>query len=161
MIQYTVLLMPDDPTAVRRFRVRISSPRKAAGIALAAVLILAAITVDWVRLRRTALDTAELRAEASAQSARLEAYDQQLRIYSQKVAEAEAQVAALREFERKVRVIANLPAASAEPRNAAPLLGVGGGADDPADATPPIGAPTGAAARAPDPAAPAPGDGPR
>jgi murein DD-endopeptidase MepM/ murein hydrolase activator NlpD len=139
MLQYTVILMPDGADAVRRFRVRVSSPRKVAGIALGVVLTLAAITADWVRLRLEAVDQRQLRAQLVAQRERLRGYTDQLRVYSEKVGEAEAQLAQVREFERKVRVIANLPAGSPEPRSsaAAPLLGVGGGADDPARATPP------------------------
>ena len=158
MLQYTVILMPDTATAVRRFRIRISSPWRLAGIALAVILMLVAITADWVRLRRERIEGSQLRAVAAAQRDQLRVYTEQLQVYSSKVAEVEAQLALVREFERKVRVIANLPTAPAEPRSnaAAPLLGVGGGADDPAQATPPIGAPTGANAGSREPA-PAPG----
>jgi len=51
----------------------------------------------------------------------------------------------VREFERRVRVIANLPQASLERTAQRPAsLGVGGGAERPEDATPPMGTPTAA-----------------
>jgi murein DD-endopeptidase MepM/ murein hydrolase activator NlpD len=146
MEHYTVILMPADASAVRQFQVHVPSLRRVAGAALVAALVLAAIAADWVRLRRDAVDVDRLRVEAAERHEALQLYTEQMRLYSEKVGAVEAQLAALREFERRVRVIANLPGAAAGPsgEEAALALGVGGGADDPAHATPPIGAPTGA-----------------
>ena len=157
MDRYTVMLVPAGAGAVRRFEIgRIWLRRLAlTGLVLAAAV--AAIAMDWAHLRREAAELARLRAEAAAQREQLQGYDEQIRGYADKVRDVEAQLGSLREFERKVRIIANLPAASnAASVEAAPSgLGVGGGADDPALATPPIGAPTGANLRRSPPPAPA------
>ena len=157
MDRYTVMLVPAGAGAVRRFEIgRIWLRRLAlTGLVLAAAV--AAIATDWAHLRREAAELARLRAEAAAQREQLQGYDEQIRGYADKVRDVEAQLGSLREFERKVRIIANLPAASnAASVEAAPSgLGVGGGADDPALATPPIGAPTGANLRRSPPPAPA------
>ena len=155
MDRYTVMLVPAGAGAVRRFEIQRIWLRRLGITALVLASAITAVAIDWVHLRRQADELARLRVETATQRDQLQGYDEQIRGYSEKVREVETQLASLREFERKVRIIANLPAASGgSPADAAPPgLGVGGGADDPAFATPPIGAPTGANLRRPPPAA--------
>ena len=146
MDRYTVMLVPAGAGAIRRFEIQRIWLRRVATAALLMTAAIGAIAVDWVHLRRQTVEIARLRAETATQREQLQGYDDQVHSYSEKVRDVESQLASLREFERKVRIIANLPAASGpQPVEAAPPgLGVGGGADDPSLATPPIGAPTGA-----------------
>src|SRR5262249_4099756 len=92
--------------------------------------------------------------EPATQQEQLRSYDEQLKGYAEKVRDVEAQLASLREFERKVRIIANLPAATSGAPGDSARRGLGGGADDPTLATPPIGAPTGTNLRRPEATAP-------
>lgn len=141
-------MVPEGAEArVRRFEVQRATLRRLAGAAGVAALVFGVLAVDWVRLRRQAEDVTQLRAESAAQQ-------EQLRGYGEQVQRFETQLAQLREFERKLRVIANLPSASPDGADGvrAPAEGVGGGADDPELATPPLGAPTGAHARSAAPA---------
>jgi len=156
MDRYTVMLVPAGAGVVRRFEIASIWLRRLTVGALIAASAIAAIAADWAHLRREGAELARLRAETATQHEQLQSYDEQLQGYAEKVRDVEAQLATLREFERKVRIIANLPAATggAPGEAARPGLGVGGGADDPALATPPIGAPTGTNLRRPQALAP-------
>jgi murein DD-endopeptidase MepM/ murein hydrolase activator NlpD len=87
-------------------------------------------------LRGVRAEAARVRAMADAQRAQLQSRAEE----RQHVAD---ELDRLKEFERRVRVIANLPQALERIGQRPPVaLGVGGGAERPEDATPPIGTPT-------------------
>jgi murein DD-endopeptidase MepM/ murein hydrolase activator NlpD len=89
-----------------------------------------------------------IRAEAERVRAEAEAQRLELQRQAEERQRVADELTRVREFERRVRVIANLPQASLEQRTAqrpATSLGVGGGAERPEDATPPMGTPTAAA----------------
>jgi len=151
--RYTVILVPDGQSAVRRYTL----PRswiKRIGIAAGAVLfLLLTLTVDWIRLRLDAVDVAKLRAETEAQSEEIVAL-------SHDVATAEIELERLDEFERKVRIIANLPATLAQTQQPPGEVEARGGPDEEdsvrSDHGEPPPADTGAEAETPDDTAPAP-----
>ena len=135
--RYTVILVPEGQSAVRRYTVLGSSVKRgaiAAGVAAFLALILAG---DWVRLRIQAVDVAKLRAETQAQR-------EEIVTLSEDVTRAQNELSRLGEFERKVRIIADLPATLAQTDTVNLRNGQGGsenairsdgGEPPPADAT--------------------------
>jgi murein DD-endopeptidase MepM/ murein hydrolase activator NlpD len=154
MEHLTLIVVADERSPVRRYRVRRRWVTRGPWLAAALVLLLLAIAADWVRLRRDAVDVGRLRADAARHAETLGALDAQVG------ALAEA-LARLREFERKVRVIANLPGAIVEARvpeleeGAAETSGGQGGApeegEEAARAPAPVGAAPPEAAAVPEP----------
>ncbi len=125
--RYTIIVVPDGVSRVRRFHVgRTSLQHLAAFGALLACLLLVGL-VDWARLRIDAVDVERLRLETRAQG-------EQVARFADQVNALEQRLAALQEFERKVRVIANLPHATEHTHGEedAPALG-GGGEDEAAE----------------------------
>ncbi len=119
--RYTLILVTDELSPVRRLQVSRSSVRRALGAAAAIALLLAAGLVDYVRLRSDAVDVGKLRAEATRHQSELSALGGE-------VGGLASELERLRELERKVRVIANLPGAMREARIPDPA-GKGGGDD--------------------------------
>jgi murein DD-endopeptidase MepM/ murein hydrolase activator NlpD len=139
--RYTLILVTDELSPVRRMQVSRSGLRRVAGAAIAAGLVIAVGLVDYVRLRIGAVDVAALRAETARQQGELVALGGE-------VGGLASELERLRELERKVRVIANLPGAMREARVPEPA-GQGGGEELPAAADadegpeaapPPVGA---------------------
>lgn len=121
--RYTVIIVPEGVSRVRRFHVRRTAVLRGAALGgLVAGLLLVGL-VDWARLRIDAVDVARLRAETRAQSDDLARFTVQLE-------QMETQLSNLSEFERKVRVIANLPGAMREARVPEPA-GKGGAEEEP------------------------------
>ncbi|MDX1650838.1 MAG: hypothetical protein R3263_13380, partial [Myxococcota bacterium] len=105
MSRFTVILVPDETTdQVRRYRVSRHWLPRAAVAAGVAVVLVAALVFDYVRLRRDAVEVEALRAESAA-------HQQDLERLGAQVGALEAEFGRLQELERKVRVIANLPGA--------------------------------------------------
>jgi hypothetical protein len=100
--RYTLILVTDELSPVRRMQVSRRGIRRATGAALCAGLVLAIGLVDYVRLRANAVDVKALREEARR-------HQGELSTLGSEVGGLAAEVERLREFERKVRVIANLP----------------------------------------------------
>jgi hypothetical protein len=121
--RYTLILVTDELSPVRRMQVSRNSVRRAVGAAGATALLLAVGLVDYVRLRSDAVEVGELRAEATRHQSELSALGGE-------VGSLAGELERLRELERKVRVIANLPGAMREARIPDPA-GKGGG-DEPA-----------------------------
>ncbi|MGH7287716.1 MAG: M23 family metallopeptidase [Myxococcota bacterium] len=117
--RYTLILVTDELSPVRRVQVSRSSLRRALGAAGATALLLAIGLVDYVRLRSDAVDVTKLRAEATRHQSELSALGGE-------VGSLASELERLRELERKVRVIANLPGAMREARIPDPA-GKGGG----------------------------------
>lgn len=142
--RYTVILVPEGQSAVRRYSVLGSNVKR--GLIGVGVLAFFALVLggDWVRLRLQSVDVEKLRAETQAQ--REEIVD-----LSEDVTRAQLELARLAELERKIRIIANLPATLAQTGDPTAEDGQGGPDDDildtgeppPADidpvVTPPIG----------------------
>jgi murein DD-endopeptidase MepM/ murein hydrolase activator NlpD len=117
----TLLVMTGETSPVRRVRIRRAWFKQGAIGAALFVAMLGVGGIDYVRLRRDAIDVDQMRTEAARQHAELEALRGQVGGISQQFEE-------IRELERKVRVIANLPDAVRETR--VPPEGGQGGAED-------------------------------
>lgn len=122
--RYTLILVTDELSPVRRMQVSRNGLRRVAGAAIAAGLVIAVGLVDYVRLRIAAVDVVSLRAETARQHGELVALGGE-------VGGLASELERLRELERKVRVIANLPGAMREARVPEPA-GKGGGEELPA-----------------------------
>src|SRR5262245_12301342 len=141
--RYTLILVTDELSPVRRMQVSRSGLRRVAAGAIAAALVLAVGLIDYVRLRINAVDVVGLRADTVRQQS-------ELTTLGGEVVGLAAELERLRELERKVRVIANLPVAMREARVPDPA---GKGGDDelpvphegsePPDVAPPAGVSTG------------------
>lgn len=117
--RYTLILVTDELSPVRRMQVSRRGIRRAVGAAAAAALVLTVGLVDYVRLRAEAVEVETLREEARLRVG-------QLSELGAEVGGLSEEVERLRELERKVRVIANLPGAMQEARVPA-QPGQGGG----------------------------------
>jgi len=135
--RYTLILVTDELSPVRRMQLSRRTLRRATTAALMAGAVLALGLVDYVRLRLDRVEVATLRDEARR-------YGGELSTLGSEVGDLAAELERVRELERKVRVIANLPQAVREAR--VPDHAGQGGADEA-----PAG--TGASARAGDGAA--------
>ena len=106
MDRYTLIVVSDDRSPVRRFQVpKVYVKRALAG---AAALVLLGLLATWDYWRKWA-DNAELaglRIEAAEQR-------EQIARFEQTLSEVETELGRVRELERKVRIIANLPGAAA------------------------------------------------
>jgi hypothetical protein len=100
--RYTLILVTDELSPVRRLQVSRQSLRRAAGAAAFVGLVLVIGLVDYVRLRAQAIEVDSLRAEAVRNWG-------ELAELGSEVGGLAKELERLRELERKVRVIANLP----------------------------------------------------
>jgi murein DD-endopeptidase MepM/ murein hydrolase activator NlpD len=107
--RYTLILVTDELSPVRRLQVSRRSIRRAAGAGLFTALLLTIGLVDWIRLRAQAVEVAVLREEAKR-------HQGELAELGSEVGGLADELERLRELERKVRVIANLPGAMREAR---------------------------------------------
>ncbi|HME70574.1 MAG TPA: M23 family metallopeptidase [Myxococcota bacterium] len=144
MKRYTLIIVPEGTGRVQRLGVSERGLKRLAGIGAAGALLFLLGFVHYLSLwghmaefRGVHAEAERVRAEAEAQRAELQSRAEE----RQRMAD---ELARVREFERRVRVIANLPEASLERTAQRPAvsLGVGGGAERPEDATPPMGTPT-------------------
>ena len=104
MEHYTVMLVVDAASPVRRFQVGKRLIRKLAiGLGVAAA-ILAVGLWDYTRVRADTAELEALRIEVAEQREQLQAFERTL-------VDASTELDAVRELERKVRIIANLPGA--------------------------------------------------
>lgn len=104
----TLMIIGAETVPVRRVRLRRSRLRQAAVAAGLCVLAALAVLADDLRLRFERAEIEELRAEALRQ-------EDELLALQERVAALDAGLSEIRELERKVRIIADLPAASSEP----------------------------------------------
>ena len=137
MDRYTLIVVPDGIGQIRRCHVRRAWLVWTACAGLAGALAIGAGAYDWMRVRHEAAEVKRLRAEVEqhrSRTAELESGAERVHLELERV----------QEFERRVRVIANLPRRNLEATvDTPPRGGVGGGAESPDTATPPIGVPTG------------------
>lgn len=122
--RYTLILVTDELSPVRRMQVSRGGVRRVVGTAIVLAVLIAVGLVDYVRLRLDAVDVVALRAETTRQHAELVSLGGE-------VGGISLELDRLRELERKVRVIANLPGAMREARVPEPA-GKGGAEEAPA-----------------------------
>lgn len=106
MEYYTLIVVSDERSPVRRIQVPKLRIRRAAGAVALVVMIGLAGLWDYWRVRSENSDLPRLRVEASEQADRIRAFEQTL-------AGLDGELERVRELERKVRIIANLPGATA------------------------------------------------
>ncbi len=99
---YSLIVVSDETSPVRRFDVRRSTVKRAIWGAAAVAAVLLLLFVDYVLVRIDHVELEGLRIETIEQQARIDSFDQTL-------AGVETSLDLVREFERKVRTIANLP----------------------------------------------------
>jgi len=99
---YSLILVSDETSPVRRFDVRRSTVKRAIWGAAAVAAVLLIVFVDYVRVRIDHVELEGLRIETAEQQARIDNFDEAL-------FGVQASLDSVREFERKVRTIANLP----------------------------------------------------
>ena len=139
MDQYTIMLVVDERSPVRRLHIAKYIVRRAAIGAAVAVALLALASWDYTRLRADNAELDELRVEVAEQREQIQGFEQTL-------SDVDAELARVSELERKVRIIANLPGAAGIGGGGvtalAPPVPVGvEGEGDALDAMPPAGVP--------------------
>lgn len=122
MGRFTVLIIPEDHSSVRRYQIAAKRVREGAWVLGIALVLLVVGSADYVRARRDTAELGTLRIESAADREEL----QRLR---GSVSDLDERMQRIRELERKVRVIADLP--RVENGSGAPPPGVGGGSDEP------------------------------
>jgi biotin carboxyl carrier protein len=105
MDSYTVMVVLDAKSPVRRFQVAKSKVKRIALGALTGVLVLAVGLWDYVRVRADNADLDRLRVEVAEQN-------EQIRDFEDTLGSVNSELAKVRELERKIRIIANLPGAA-------------------------------------------------
>lgn len=103
---YTLILIGDERSPVKRFHVPKLTAHRAAGIAGVLACVFALAFWDYWRVRAENSELPELREETVVQAAKIRAFERDL-------AAVESELARVQELERKVRIIANLPGAAA------------------------------------------------
>ncbi len=106
MDRYTLIVVSDDRSPVRRFQVPKFYVKRAAMVAAGVALLGLLATWDYWRKWADTAELAGLRIEAAEQREQIGSFERQL-------ASVEAELARVRDLERKVRIIANLPGAAA------------------------------------------------
>ena len=120
MKRYSLILVTDETSPVRRFEVRKRVVQRAmwgAGIAAAVLLM---VLVDYVRLYVERPELTALRIETSEQRAEIDSFDVQ-------VGNVQKELERVRELERKIRTIANLPGSAATGGDSVVEVGGAGG----------------------------------
>jgi murein DD-endopeptidase MepM/ murein hydrolase activator NlpD len=153
MDKYSLIVVSDETSPVRRFEIRKDLVRRSVWAAGVSAVLLLGLFVDYVRVRVDNRELDGLRKETIERR-------QQVAEFQAKLEVVDEHLAKLQEFERKVRIIANLPGSAAsggaDITAVAPgdleLMGeggAGGGLDAPLDADLPA---QGGASRIPRPA---------
>jgi len=106
MDSFTVMVVSDERSPVRRFQVPRVLVRRAVWGGVAIAFLASLLAWDYWRLRMENAELDGLRLEAAEQREQIEGFHVTLRA-------AETRLNRVRELERKVRIIANLPGASA------------------------------------------------
>jgi murein DD-endopeptidase MepM/ murein hydrolase activator NlpD len=106
MKHYTLMLVGDERSPVRRFQISETAIKRALAAISVALLICAAATWDYWRMRSQNAELASLRVEAAEQREQIDGFQTTL-------SDMNTELARVQELERKVRIIANLPGAAA------------------------------------------------
>ena len=103
---YTLILVGDERSPVKRFQIPKMNAHRAAALASFLACVFALAFWDYWRVRAENTELPELRQETVAQAAKIRSFERQL-------STVESELARVQELERKVRIIANLPGAAA------------------------------------------------
>lgn len=106
MDSYNVMVVSDERSPVRRFQIPRVLVRRAIWAGVAVAFLASLLAWDYWRLRMENAELDRLRLETAEQREQIEGFHVTLRA-------AETRLNQVRELERKVRIIANLPGASA------------------------------------------------
>jgi len=106
MDRYSLIVVSDGTSPIRRLDVAKRSVRRAVIGAGVAALLLLGLMVDYVRVRIDQTELDQLRTLAHEQQARIDGFEASVGALHEKLS-------LVAEFERKVRVIANLPGSAA------------------------------------------------
>jgi murein DD-endopeptidase MepM/ murein hydrolase activator NlpD len=106
MDRYSLIVVSDGTSPIRRLDISKRSVRRAVIAAAAGGLVLLAGLADYVRVRIAHAELGSLRELAREQQGRIDGFEASVGTLEQKLS-------AVAEFERKVRVIANLPGSAA------------------------------------------------
>jgi len=106
MKDYTLMLVGDERSPVRRFHIPGRKLQHAAWAAAIVALVLLAGFWDYWRLRADNAELTELRVTAATQR-------EQIQMFRDTLQDLQGNMARVQELERKVRIIANLPGAAA------------------------------------------------
>lgn len=104
--QYTLILVGDETSPIRRMQLTSQTVKRLAWGAGVAVLIALVGTIDYYRTKLDNSELAALRVQSAEQTAEMERVQATFD-------ELTSKMASVQELERKVRIIANLPGASA------------------------------------------------
>lgn len=102
MDRYSVIVVGDGTSPVRRFDVQAKKVRQALWSAAIGAAMLVAGSVDYVNVRVQHFELDDLRLEVVQQREQIEAFES-------RIGEVKGKLQEIAEFERKVRIIANLP----------------------------------------------------
>lgn len=102
MDKFSLIVVSDETSPVRRFEIRKDLVRKSLWAAGITAVLLLAMMVDYVRVRLDNRELDGLRHETVEQR-------HQVAEFQSKLEAVDERLAKLKEFERKVRIIANLP----------------------------------------------------
>ena len=129
MDTFSLIVVSDETSPVRRFEIRKDLVKRSVVAAGVAAVLLLGLMADYIRVRIDNQELDGLRSETIERRAKVAAFQEHLQ-------DVDGKLARLQEFERKVRIIANLPGAVASggedvseagPNpNAAPSGGEGG-----------------------------------
>jgi hypothetical protein len=106
MDTYSLIVVADETQPVRRFELRKVLLKRAAVGAVAVVVALLGLSIDYVRMRIDNRELASLRVETLERRAQVAEFEQRL-------SSVDGRLAKLTELERKIRIIANLPGSAA------------------------------------------------
>lgn len=137
MDRYTLIVVADERSPVRRFQVPRVLVKRAVWGAAALLAVLLLLGIDYVRVRIDNLELEGLRSETAEQREQLDAFQQTL-------STVESDLTRIRDFERKVRIIANLPGSAAAGGEDVTELAPEPSAGGDGVALPPAGVPVGA-----------------
>jgi hypothetical protein len=106
MDRFSLIVVSDETSPVRRFEIRKTTVRRALWGAGIAAVVGIGVAVDYVRVRLDNFELASLRKETTERRAQVAEFQQKLEGVDRKLTQ-------LQEFERKIRIIANLPGSAA------------------------------------------------
>jgi murein DD-endopeptidase MepM/ murein hydrolase activator NlpD len=140
--RYTLIIVPEGIGQVRRLGVSEQRLKHLIAIAVAGTLVVLLGFAHYLSLWSHMSELKGVRAEAERVHAEAEAQRAEIQSQAEARQRVAEELARVREFERRVRVIANLPETGERMAERPPVsMGVGGGAERPEDATPPMGTP--------------------
>ncbi|HXH28490.1 MAG TPA: M23 family metallopeptidase, partial [Candidatus Polarisedimenticolia bacterium] len=106
MDKFSLIVVSDETSPVRRYELRKDLVRKSFWAAGIVAVLLLGLMIDYVRVRLDNRELDSLRTETVARRAQVAEFQSQLEAVDTRLTQ-------LKEFERKIRIIANLPGSAA------------------------------------------------